>query len=106
MALAQILTGIELTPEQRPRAVAILKRNLERYEDWIVLNVTLYALRSSPAKTQSYGANWYRLCDAKQISEYAGILWTQLDTTGQRNLDRTQEVAGSSPASKCTPKSG
>lgn len=42
--LAQILTEIELTPQQRPRAVAILKRNLERYEDWIVLNLTLHAL--------------------------------------------------------------
>jgi HEAT repeat protein len=42
--LAQILTEIELTPQQRPRAIAILKRNLERYEDWIVLNLTLHAL--------------------------------------------------------------
>ena len=42
--LAQILAEIELTPEQRPAAIAILKRNLERYEDWIVLNLTLQAL--------------------------------------------------------------
>ena len=42
--LAQILTEIELTPRQRQRAIAILKRNLERYEDWIVLNLTLHAL--------------------------------------------------------------
>ena len=42
--LPQILTEIELTPQQRPRAVAILKRNLERHEDWIVLNLTLHAL--------------------------------------------------------------
>jgi hypothetical protein len=42
--LAQILTEIELTPQQRPAAIAILKRNLERYEDWIVLNLTLQAL--------------------------------------------------------------
>jgi DNA-binding transcriptional ArsR family regulator len=42
--LAQILTEIELTPQQRRRATAILKRNLERYEDWIVVNLTLQAL--------------------------------------------------------------
>ena len=42
--LAQILTEIELTAQQRQRAIAILKRNLERYEDWIVLNLTLHAL--------------------------------------------------------------
>jgi hypothetical protein len=42
--LAQIFTEIELTPPQRRRAIAILKRNLERYEDWIVLNLTLDAL--------------------------------------------------------------
>ncbi|MGZ4232231.1 MAG: hypothetical protein ACXVVQ_12505 [Solirubrobacteraceae bacterium] len=42
--LAQILTEIELTARQRRRAIAILERNLERYEDWIVLNLTLQAL--------------------------------------------------------------
>ena len=51
--LAQILTEIELTPQQRPAAIAILKRNVERYEDWIVLNLTLQALahfaRDDPA---------------------------------------------------------
>ena len=51
--LAQILTEIELTPQQRPAAIAILKRNVERYEDWIVLNLTLQALahfaRGDPA---------------------------------------------------------
>ena len=35
----------------------------------------------------------------KQTSKYAGILWTRRDTTGETDLDRTQEVAGSSPAS-------
>ena len=33
---------------------------------------------------------------------YAGDLWTRLDTAAQRDLDRTQEVAGSSPASSIT----
>ena len=51
--LAQILTEIELTPQQRQRAIAILKRNLERYEDWIVVNLTLQTLahfaRDDPA---------------------------------------------------------
>ena len=41
--LEQILTEIELTPQQRPLAVAILKRNLDRYEDWTVLNLMLSA---------------------------------------------------------------
>jgi sugar O-acyltransferase (sialic acid O-acetyltransferase NeuD family) len=34
-----------------------------------------------------------------QPLSHAGILWTRGDTTGQRNLDRTQEVASSSLAS-------
>ena len=42
--LAQILTEIELTPDQRASAIGMLKRNLGRYEDWIVLNLTLDAL--------------------------------------------------------------
>ena len=36
---------------------------------------------------------------SKQTAEYAGILWTRRDTTGQTDLDRTQEVVGSSPTS-------
>jgi hypothetical protein len=51
--LAQIFSEIELTSEQRRRAIAILERNLERYEDWIVVNLTLSALahfaRDNPA---------------------------------------------------------
>jgi hypothetical protein len=35
----------------------------------------------------------------KQLPKHAGILWTRRDTAGQTDLDRTQEVAGSSPAS-------
>ena len=42
--LAQILTEVELTPRQRVRAVTVLRGNLERYEDWIVVNLTLEAL--------------------------------------------------------------
>lgn len=50
--LAQMLTRIELTPRQRVRAVQILRRNLDTYDDWIVVNLTLEALahfaRSDP----------------------------------------------------------
>jgi hypothetical protein len=42
--LAQIFAEIELTPKQRDLAVSVLKRNLERYDDWIVINLTLEAL--------------------------------------------------------------
>lgn len=42
--LAQILAEIELTPTQRAQAIRILRRNLERYEDRIVINLTLGAL--------------------------------------------------------------
>jgi hypothetical protein len=42
--LAQMLAAIELTPAQLDRAVAVLERNLDRYEDWIVVNLTLQSL--------------------------------------------------------------
>lgn len=42
--LAQILAEIELTPAQRARAAVTLKRNLKKYDDWIVVNLTLEAL--------------------------------------------------------------
>ncbi len=41
---AQIATELALTRRQRDRAVAVLKRNLDRYRDWIVVNLTLQAL--------------------------------------------------------------
>jgi hypothetical protein len=62
--LAQILTEIELTAQQRQRAIAILKRNLERYEDWIVITSRSARSRTSPATTPGYTANWYRSCEA------------------------------------------
>lgn len=42
--LAQILARVELTAAQRDRAIAILRRNLTEYDDWIVINLTLEAL--------------------------------------------------------------
>jgi hypothetical protein len=42
--LAQILARIPLSGADRRRAITILKRNLKRYDDWIVVNLTLEAL--------------------------------------------------------------
>ncbi len=44
--LAQMFLELEahLTPEQKARAVAVLKRNLDESNDWIVLNETFKAL--------------------------------------------------------------
>ena len=44
--LAQLLERLteELSQQQRAAALKILKRNLERYEDWIVLNSTMETL--------------------------------------------------------------
>jgi hypothetical protein len=42
--LAQILARIELTPKQRTQAIATLRRNLDAFDDWIVVNLTLEAL--------------------------------------------------------------
>lgn len=42
--LAQIVAEVPLHPSQRRRAVEILKRSLERADNWIVLNSTIEAL--------------------------------------------------------------
>lgn len=42
--LAQILSRITLTPEQAEQAVELLEYNLDVYDDWIVVNLTLEAL--------------------------------------------------------------
>jgi len=42
--LAQIVAEVRLDADQRQRAVEILKRNLERSEDWIVLSLTMDSL--------------------------------------------------------------
>jgi hypothetical protein len=42
--IAQIVTEVPLSPEQRRRAIALLQYNLESAHDWIVLNLTMEAL--------------------------------------------------------------
>lgn len=42
--LAQMLAEVELSREQRRRAVGVLRRQLDRSDDWIVVNLTLEAL--------------------------------------------------------------
>ncbi len=42
--LAQILGEVPLTLDQQPRAIALLKRILATYDDWIVVNLTLESL--------------------------------------------------------------
>lgn len=44
--LAQLFSrlGGDMTPSQRERAAALMKRNLERHDDWIVLNATMETL--------------------------------------------------------------
>ena len=44
--LAQLFERLieELSPQQRAAALKILKRNLETYDDWIVLNSTMETL--------------------------------------------------------------
>lgn len=44
--LAQILAALPLAGSDRRRAIAVLKRNLARSDDWIVINLTLEALAS------------------------------------------------------------
>jgi hypothetical protein len=50
--LAQILAEVELDDSQRAEAIAILERNLDTCDDWIVTNLTMAALgvfaRTSP----------------------------------------------------------
>jgi hypothetical protein len=48
--LAQILSEIPLTLEQQSRTIQLLKYNLEAYDDWIVVNLTLEALATFARK--------------------------------------------------------
>ena len=83
--LAQILTEIELTPQQRPAAIAILRRNVERYEDWIVLNLTLQALahfaRDDPALQRELVPilRRHQADTRKSVAKRATRLLTQLE---------------------------
>ncbi len=42
--LAQMLAEVSLSPEQKPRAIAVLRGNLETMDDWIVTNLSLESL--------------------------------------------------------------
>ncbi len=56
--LAQMLSELPLDGKGRRRAIAILRRNLGRYDDWIVVNLTIEALavfaRQSPRMWPSF----------------------------------------------------
>jgi hypothetical protein len=59
--LAQMFLELEahLSPQQKARAVAVLKKNLDESDDWIVLNETLKAL-GKWAKEDNPLRSWLR----------------------------------------------
>ncbi len=59
--LAQLFDRLsdELNDQQRDKALALMKRNLETHQDWIVLNATIETL-SNWAKEDSSLAQWLR----------------------------------------------
>jgi hypothetical protein len=83
--LAQILAEVPLDPDQRQRAIKVLKRNLERSEDWIVLTDTMESLALF-AKDDAKLRRWLlpvlhgRLADErKSVVKRAGKLLKGLD---------------------------
>lgn len=70
--LAQILGEVELTVEQRNRAVKLMKRNLETASDWIVLNYSLSTMakfaREDSALCRYLVSQLHRLVDSPRRS--------------------------------------
>jgi hypothetical protein len=86
--LAQILAEIELTPKRRSRAITILKRNLVRYEDWIVRNLTIEALAHFARQDQHLRAELIHILHQHQhgqrraVAKRASKLLAELQPAG------------------------
>ncbi len=86
--LAQMLSELVLAGKDRRRAIAILKRNLSRSEDWIVVNLTLEALavfvRQSPRMRTSFAKTLRAHLHSrhKSVARRAGKLLSELGPGG------------------------
>ena len=85
--LAQLLSELPLDRKDRRRAIAILKRNLSRYDDWIVVNLTLDALagfaRQSPRMRKSFSKllREYVHSPHKSVAKRSTKLLTEFDSS-------------------------
>jgi len=92
--LAQILGRLKLSEPQSRRAKAILKRNLERSEDWIVLNVTMQQLFEWAGEDRALrrwlGPRLERLASDRRnsVSKRARRLLAELDRPPRRRPPR------------------
>lgn len=86
--LAQILAGLPLHGDDRRRAIAVLRRDLARYDDWIVTNLTLEALasfaRPSPRMHKSFARLLMDYVNSpyKSVAKRAGRILAEFAQTG------------------------
>jgi len=71
--LAQILAEVPLEGNERRRAIAILRRNLLRYDDWIVTNLTLEALANFVRKSARMRPSFCRLLEEHAHSRHKSV---------------------------------
>jgi hypothetical protein len=71
--LAQMLSELPLHGEHRRRAIAILRRNLSRYDDWIVTNLTLEALATFARQSTGMRKSFSRLLRQYMRSQHKSV---------------------------------
>jgi hypothetical protein len=92
--LAQILARIPLSGADRRRAITILKRNLKRYDDWIVVNLTLEALAVFVRAIPAMQTGFVRL-----LAEFSGASRKSIARRAEKLLaEFPRDQAGGMPA--------
>jgi hypothetical protein len=80
--LAQMLARIELTAAERARAIRLLESNLARYDDWIVVNLTLEALAKFARDDASFRDRFVRI-----VARHVGSRHKSVASRARRLLD-------------------
>jgi hypothetical protein len=71
--LAQMLPRLRLSPIDRRRAVAVLKRNLDHHDDWIVVNLTLEALADFARQNPRLRTELLELLDVYEDDQHKSV---------------------------------
>lgn len=101
--LAQILPRLRLSPIERRRATAVLKRNLDHYDDWIVVTSTLEALAEFARRSRRTPSGLLNLLEIyaedhrKSVAHRAGKLVAEF--SGKRRQRRRRRRAVNKPPS-------
>lgn len=73
MHLSQILGELELTNSQKNKAVKLIKNNLEKSDDWIVINLSLQSLAKFTSENILSNKDFIKILSQYSQSEHKSV---------------------------------